>query len=148
VAAALKQDLTNPESQPLSLLALARQDPGAYLKELAQVIEKKTEPTSWSGGEIPAFTAWKMLFKHLQAQPPAAIRSGKWDRYLDAFEKVGNHSSSHPRDIYGFYLQRKMTERAAKYRALVNKTATYDMNRYFDMVDAVESDGLLKMNLR
>ncbi|MEO5712871.1 MAG: HEAT repeat domain-containing protein [Luteolibacter sp.] len=135
VAAALKQDLANPESGPLSLLALARQDPGAHLEELAQVIEKKTSPNNWSGGEIPAFTAWKLLFKHLQAQPAEDIRAGKWDRFLDAFEKVGQYSSSEPRDIYAFYLQREMPERAAKYRALAKKAVTYDMDYYFDMVD-------------
>ncbi len=135
VAAALKQDLSNPESQPLSLLAFARQDPGAHLEELAQVIEKKTAPTNWSGGEIPAFTAWKMLFKHLQAQPPADIRAGKWDRFLDALEKVGQYSSSAPRDIYAFYLQREMPKRAAKYRALAKKAVSYDMDYFFDMVD-------------
>ncbi len=41
VAAALQADLHNVESQPLSLLALARTDPAAHLEELAQVIEKK-----------------------------------------------------------------------------------------------------------
>ena len=135
VVAALKQDLTNPESQPLSLLALARENPGAYLEELAHVVERKTNPTNSSGGQIPAFTAWKLLFKHLRAQPAADIRSGKWDRYLDALEKVGQYSSSEPRDIYAFYLQRGLPERAAKYRAEAKKAHTYEINYYFDMVD-------------
>ena len=135
VAAALKADLSNPESQPLSLLALAREDPGAHLEALAKVVEAKTNPTNWSGGEIPAFTAWKLLFKHLRSQPPADVRSGKWDRYLDALEKVGNYSSSEPRDIYAFYLQRGMPERAAKYRAAAKKSVTYDLDYYFEMVD-------------
>jgi len=135
VAAALKQDLTNPESQPLSLLALARENPGAHLEELARVIESKTEPTNSSGGQIPAFTAWKLLFKHLRAQPPTEIQSGKWDRYLDALEKVGQYSSSEPRDIYAFYLQRGMPERAAKYRAKAKKAISYDIDYYFNMVD-------------
>jgi HEAT repeat protein len=135
VAAALKQDLANPESQPLSLLALAQGNPGAHLEELAKVIECKTEPTNSSGGEIPAFTAWKLLFKHLRAQPATEIRSGKWDRYLDALEKVGQYSSSEPRDVYAFYLQRGMPERAAKYRAKAKKAVTYNIDYYFDMVD-------------
>ena len=63
-----------------------------------------------SGGEIPAVTASKLVFKHLRAQPSADIRSGKWNRYLDALEKVGQYSSSEPRDIYSFYLQRGMPE--------------------------------------
>jgi hypothetical protein len=135
VSAALKQDLANPESQPLSLLALARGNPGAHLEELAKVIEDKIEPTNSSNGQVPAFTAWKLLFKHLRAQPATEIQSGKWDRYLDALESVGQYSSSEPRDIYAFYLQRGMPERAAKYRAKAKKTVTYDLDYYFDMVD-------------
>jgi hypothetical protein len=135
VAAALKLDLANPESQPLSLLALAQGNPGAHLEELAKAIELKTEPTNASGGEIPAFTAWKLLFQHLRAQPPADIRSGKWDRYLDALEKAGQYSSSEPRDVYAFYLQRGMPERAAKYRAKAKKAISYNIDYYFDMVD-------------
>ena len=135
VAAALKANLGNAESQPLSLIALARKDPGAHLEALARVIEEKTSPTNSSGGEIPAFTAWKILFKHLRSQPPADVRSGKWDRYLNALEKVGHYSSSEPRDIYAFYLQREMPKRAAKYRAEAKKAVTYDLDYYFDMVD-------------
>lgn len=135
VAAALTRNLENPESQPLSLLALARQDPGAHLEELAQVIEKKTSPGNWQGGEIPPFTAWKLLFQYLRAQPPADIRSGKWDRFFDALEQVGQYSSSEPRDIYAFYLQRGMPERAARYRAVAKKAVTYDLDYFFDMVD-------------
>ncbi len=135
VAAALKADLGNAESQPLSLLALARNDPVAHLEELARVIEEKTSPTNSRGGEIPAFTAWKILFKYLRSQPAADIRAGKWDRYLDALEKVGQYSSSEPRDIYAFYLQREMPQRAAKYRARAKKEVSYDLDYYFDMVD-------------
>lgn len=135
VAAALKHDLANPEFKPLLLLSLARDDPGAYLEELAHVVERKTNPTNTSGGEIPAFTAWKLLFKYLRAQPATEIQSGKWDRYLDALENVGQYSSSEPRDIYAFYLQRGIPERAAKYRAKAKKSVTYDLDYFFDMVD-------------
>ena len=135
VAAALKANLENVESQPLSLLALARENPGAHLDALARVIEEKTSPANWSGGEIPAFTAWKILFKHLRTQPPADVRAGKWDRYLDALEKVGNYGSSEPQYIYAFYLHCGMTERAVKYRAAAKKAASYDLDPFFDMVD-------------
>jgi len=63
------------------------------------------------------------------------VRAGQWDRYLDALEKVGNYSSSEPRDIYAFYLQREMPERAANYRAKAKKAVSYDLDRYFEMVD-------------
>ena len=133
--AALRADLDNPEARPLSLLALARKNPGAYLEDLAQIVERKPTPSNWTGGQIPDYTAWKLLFGYLQARPGAEVRSGKWNRYLDALEKVGNYSSSEPRDLYAFYLQRGLTERAAKYRAAANQAASYDLDYYFKMVD-------------
>ena len=135
VTVAMKQELTNIEFQPLPLLSLSQGNPGEHLEELAKAIEGKTEPTNHPFGEIPAFTAWKLLFKHLRAQPATEIQSGKWDRYLDAMENVGQYSSSEPRDIYAFYLQRQMPERAAKYRAKAKKSVTYDLDYFFDMVD-------------
>jgi HEAT repeat protein len=135
VSAALQADLGNSRTHPLSLLALARNDPGPHLEALAQVIKDKPTPTDWTGGEIPAFTAWKLVFRYLRSKPAAEMRSGKWDAYLDALEQVGEYSSSEPRDIYALYLQRGMSERAAKYRAKVKKERSYDMDYYFDMVD-------------
>ena len=82
------------------------------------------------------FTAWEILFRYLQNQSTDDVRSGNLDRYLDAIEKVGNYSSSEPRDIYAFYLQRGMTERAAKFRRAANKAASYDLDYFFKQVDA------------
>jgi hypothetical protein len=135
VTEALRADRENPRTYPLSLLALARDDPGPHLEALARVIKEKPTPTDWTGGEIPAFTAWKLVFRYLRSKPVPEVKAGKWDAYLDALEHVGNYSSSEPRDIYAFYLQRGMRERAAAYRAKVKKERTYDMDYYFNMVD-------------
>lgn len=86
-------------------------------------------------GQVPAFTAFNILFKFLQSQPVDAVRAGKFDRYLDAIEKGYVTGSSEPRDIYAFYLQRGMTERAKIYRAAANKAASYDLDYFFNMVD-------------
>lgn len=114
---------------------MARENPADYLDALARVVELKSEPKNFWGGQIPAFTAWEILFRHLQAQPPETLRSGKLDRYLDAMEKAGNYSSSEPRDIYAFYLQRGLTERAKKFRTAASKAASYDLDYYFKQVD-------------
>jgi hypothetical protein len=135
VAAIFRANLKNDEFNPLFLNALAREKPDAYLDDLARVVENKTNPINWWGGQIPAFTAWKILFKALQAQPPDSVRSGKLDRYLDALEKVGNYALSEPRDIYAFYLQRGLVERARKYRQTATKSASYDLDRSFKQVD-------------
>ena len=127
--------LKNDEFSPLFLNALAGEKPEAYLEPLAQVVERKTQPSNWSGGQVPAFTAFNVLFKFLQSQPADAVRAGKFDRYLDAIEKGYVTGSSEPRDIYAFYLQRGMTERAKIYRAVAKKAASYDLDYYFNMVD-------------
>ena len=131
----LRANIHNDEFAPFFLLALARENPADYLDGLAIVVVDKPERRiSWSA-QIPAFTAWEILFKYLQAQPAEDIRAGKFDRYLDAIERVGNYSSSEPRDIYAFYLQRGMTERAKKYREEAKKAVKYDLDYYFNMVD-------------
>jgi hypothetical protein len=135
IAKVFKANLENKEFQPLFLIALARENPGDYLDALATAVEQKTEPKNFWGGQIPAFTAWTILFRYLQGQPFDAVRSGKLNRYLDAMEKVGNYSSSEPRDIYAFYLQRGMTDRAQKFRQEARKAVTYDLDYYFKMVD-------------
>ena len=134
-AAAFRANLDNEEFKPLFLIALARENSAQYLDALATTVEQPSEPKNWWGGQIPAFTAWEILFRYLRAQPPESLRSGKLDRYLDAMEKVGNYSSSEPRDIYAFYLQRGMTERAQKYRQAAKKAASYDLDYYFKQVD-------------
>ena len=128
-------NLGNEEFSPLFLNALAGENPEAYLEPLAQAVERKTQPRNWSGGQNPTLTAFNILFKYLQSQPVDAVRDGKFDRCLDAIEKGYLTGSSEPRDIYAFYLQRGMTERAKAYRAAAKKAASYDLDYYFNMVD-------------
>jgi hypothetical protein len=117
------------------LNALAAPDAGPHLDALAEAVEKNIEPESWWSGRIPAFTSWELLFKHLQARPRDEVRSGKHDRYLDAMEKLRIHSSTEPRDIYAFYLQRDMKERAARFRQAAKGKVSFDLDYFFDMVD-------------
>lgn len=135
VAQAFRQNLDDVEFKPLFLNALAQENPELYLEGLANAVEEKIEPQNWWGGQIPAFAAWEILFKYLQAQPVDVVRSGKVDRYLDAMEKVGNYSSSEPCDIYAFYLQRGMKDRAKQYREMAKKAVHYDLDYYFKQVD-------------
>jgi len=135
IAAVFRANIENEEFKPLFLNALARENPAGYLDALAAAVEKKSEPRHFWGGEIPAFTAWRILFRYLQRQPAYGVRAGKFDRYLDAIEKVGNYSSSEPRDIYAFYLQRRMIKRAKKFREEAKKALSYDIDYYFKEVD-------------
>ncbi len=135
VAKVLQANLANDEFSPLFLNALALDNPAPYLDAIARVVVHKTDPKNWSGGQIPCFTAWNILFKHLQSQSADDLRAGKWDRYLDAMEKGYVTGSSEPCYIYAFYLQRGMTERAKNYRAMAKKSASYDLDVYLNRVD-------------
>jgi len=130
-----RANIENEEFKPLFLIALAREKPANYLDALARVVVEKPEPKNFWGGQIPAFTAWEILFKYLQTQPADQVRSGKFDRHLDALEKVGHYSSSEPRDIYAFYVQRGMIERAKRFRQEAIKAVSYDLDYYFKQVD-------------
>jgi len=136
IAGIFRDNLGNEEFKPLFLLSLARENPAAYLDALARAVELQTEPKQFWGGQIPAFTAWEILFRYLQSQPSLTLRSGKLDRYLDALEKVGNYSSSEPRDIYAFYLQNGLSERAKKFRSTATRAASYDLDYFFKQVDS------------
>ncbi len=136
IARIFRANLDNAEFEPLFLNALARDNPAPYLEALARTVEQKPEPRNFWGGQIPAFTAWEILFRYLEAQPAEEVRSGKFDRYLDAIEKVGRYSSSEPRDIYAFYVQRGMTERAKGFRQAAKAVSPFDLDQFFNQVDA------------
>jgi hypothetical protein len=146
IAAVFRANVGNEEFAPLFLIALAREEPADYLDALAEAVEQKTEPENFWGGQIPAFTAWEILFRFLQNQPVGDVKSGKLDRYLDAMEKVGSYSSGEPRDIYAFYLQRGMSERAREFRREAAEAASYDLDYYFEMVE--ENPGHYTRSLR
>jgi hypothetical protein len=135
IADIFRANLNTEEFKPMFLIALARENPADYLDGLATAVEQRSQPKNFWGGQIPAFTAWEILFRYLQGQPPESLKSGKLDRYLDALEKVGNYSSSEPRDIYAFYLQRGLDERAKKFREAATKAASYNLDYYFKQVD-------------
>jgi len=139
----LKANVKHPQFHSLFVNALAREDAGQYLDELTEIIKKKKEPESFWGGRIPWGVSWELLFFYVQRQPPADVKSGKCDKALDALEYPASgdaagptyYSSSEPRDLYALYVQRGLTDRAAKFRALAKKNITYDIDYYFKMVD-------------
>jgi HEAT repeat protein len=139
----LKANLKHPQFHSLFVNALAREDAGAFLDELAEIIKRKKEPEQFWGGSIPWGVSWDLLFHHVQRQPAADVRGGKFDKMLDALEYPASgdaagpsyYSSSEPRDLYALYVQRGMSDRAAKFRALAKKNITYDIDYYFKMVD-------------
>lgn len=133
-AAVLKAHLGS-EYRPLFVNALARRDPQPYLALLAEVIEKRLQPTAWWGGTIPAGDSWTLLFNYVKGRPVTELTAGKLDAALDALERMQWFSSGEPRDLYALYLRRGLPERAKRFRAAVRRTVTYDIDFYFDMAE-------------
>jgi hypothetical protein len=137
VAEILQANVKNQEFGPVFVNALARENPGRYLDDLAREVSAGQALENWTA-DHPVATAWKLLLHYLQAQKPADLKTGKLDRYLEAIEKArGMDPTVEPRDIYAFYLQRGLTGRAKNFRAAESKNKLpYDIEKQFNEVDA------------
>lgn len=135
IASILKANLSDREFAPLFLNALALENPRPYLEDLANELKIPTEPhlSSWSG-EMPGSFAWSILFHYLADQSVDAIASGQFDHYLDLMNQWAM-TSYDVGDMYAFYVQRGMTERAKSYRQKADSVAKYDIDRQFEQID-------------
>lgn len=142
VASSLRANLKQSEFAPLFLLALARNDVGSHLDALAEIACEKTRITNWWGGESPDLTAWCLIYQYLKHQPGDDLRGGRFDKQLDAMERLASYSSAEPASLYALYLLRGMNERAQRFRAAATKAAAYNLDRHFQMVDKAPANYL------
>ncbi|MBN2496537.1 MAG: HEAT repeat domain-containing protein [Deltaproteobacteria bacterium] len=140
---ALRAHLAHPQFRPLFVNALAREDARPYLSDLAQIVRQRREPLMWWGGRIPWCISWDLLYKHVQSRSAEAWRAGELDPILDALESPiaadvghGFWSSSEPQALYALYLQKGRKDRARAFRQACRKSKTFDMEYFFDLVDA------------
>ena len=82
----LQANIKHPQYHPLFVNALAREDAGLYLEELAEIVKKQKTPEPFWGGLVPWGVSWELLFFYVQRQPAAEVRGGKFDKVLDALE--------------------------------------------------------------
>jgi HEAT repeat protein len=140
----LRAKSNDPDFKSVFINALAEENPKPYLDSLCEIIEKQLQPANFWGGTIPSFASWQILFKYLEGQTEEILKSGQLDRYLDGLERGQIHSSSEPRDLYALYVKNRMTGRARKFREYINKVAAFDLEYFFNQVDA--QYGVLKEN--
>jgi hypothetical protein len=131
----LRANLEDPEYMTIFVNVLAAENAEPYLDALCRIVEGRLEPRSFWGGTIPYAQSGLILLKYLQAQRAETLRSGRFDRQLETLEKARIFSSSEPRDLYELYIKNGMRERAAKFRAFIRRTASFDMEVFFDRVD-------------
>lgn len=144
VATVFRKQIDNAEFHPLFLNALAHEDPAAWLKPLLKVIADQPRPNNWSGGQVPAFTAWIIAWNYLLDQTADSIRSGSFDHVLDAMEHGYETGSSEPTSLYAFMVERGLTDRAKRYRESVKSRTRWNIDTYFNRADANPSQFLYK----
>ena len=89
VGGIFRANIENEEFNPLFLNALARENPADHLDALARAVEEKTEPKRFWGGQIPAFTAWEILFRYLQATAGSLESARPRYEVADIFREYG-----------------------------------------------------------
>jgi HEAT repeat protein len=133
-APVMKANLAS-DFRPVFVNALAQSDPRPYLTTLAEIIEQQPQPANWWGGVLPAADSWRILFDFAKSRPAAELAAGKLDRSLDALERMHWYSSGELTELYALYLSRGLVSRAKQFRETTRKSASFDMEMYFDRVD-------------
>lgn len=112
----LKAHVDDAEFKSVFVNALAETDPEPYLDALAEIIEKRLEPTHFWGGRIPHGLSWKILFEYLEGRSAEDLNSGSLDKYMDVLERGNVTGSYEHRALYAFYVKHKMMDRARRFR--------------------------------
>jgi len=137
VAAIFKANLQT-DFAPVFVNALAKVDAAPYRDELLHQVETYSpyngSPDWWWGGEVPAGEARTLLFKSLRTVPGDQLKSGKFDRYLDAIEKgaLGNFGMGYPLEVYAFEIRHGLTTRAEAFRAAALKAQPFQQAVSYD----------------
>jgi hypothetical protein len=121
------------------VLALARIDPAPYRDSLLldmQSWSPATPPPAWYwGGSIPAYDARQILFNYLRGQPADKLKSGEFDRYLDAIDKAALGNMGSPLEVYAFYIRHGLTVRAQSIRQAALKAFPYQQAISYDQAE-------------
>ena len=128
----LRTNLDDPAFRPRYLCKLAEKNAGPWLGELAEVLTNA--PGTLSGA---TFQCWNILYNYLRGLPASELRSGRLDPYLNLLQNAGNTGPREPLMLYELYRSKGLEERAAKFRAVLEKTfAPYGIKEQLDRIDA------------
>jgi hypothetical protein len=136
--ALLKTFRNDPDFHASFIDALALADPKPWLDDLAQVVRDNAEPKLHFVAQMPVYTSWQILKSEIEARPVGELVSGKLDIYLDALDQPPNIGSGPYQEMYQFYRDKGLKDRAARFRALAKKRVKgYDIDYYFNRIDGV-----------
>jgi hypothetical protein len=137
-ATTLKAFLGEPDYRASFVDALALADPKTWLDDLAQIVAGNAVPKLQFVAQMPVYTSWQILKAEMDARTPQELAGGTLDKYLDALDQPPDIGSGPFQEMYQFYRDKGLTDRAARFRALAKKRVTgYDIDYYFKRVDGV-----------
>jgi hypothetical protein len=132
----LKAFRKDPDFGATFVNALALADAKPYLDELARIVSGNEEPKLHFVSQMPVYTSWQILKAEMETRTAAELAGGGLDKYLDALELPPNTGSGPFQEVYQFYVERGLKERAARFReAAKRRITTYDIDYYFKRVD-------------
>ena len=150
----LQANLNDEGFRPNYLCKLAEKDTGPWLTNLVEVLEARRirveKEVAASGVEPKAdylkarmalsgthFNCWNIIYQYLHDLPAAEFADAKINRCLDALVNAGDTGSREPTMLYELYRMKGLNQRAAKFRSEHdNRFAGYNINQYYDRVDA------------
>lgn len=142
----LRAHLNDDYFKPAFLARLAATNAEPWLNDLADVMERQLQVTNWgqesrSGYPIvshPYRECFMRLVEALEKQSTTDLVAGKFDRHLDALERVSG--SQELEDIYRFYVLKGLHERAKRYKETVLKQRS-GMEYYFQRAERDAAQG-------
>jgi hypothetical protein len=134
----LKAFRNDPDYRACFIDALALADPKPWLDDLAQIVLANDEPKLHFVAQMPVYTSWQILKAEMDRRSEQELAAGKLDKYLDALDQPPNIGSGPFQEMYQFYRDKHLNDRAARFRAQAKKRITsYDLDYYFNRIDGV-----------
>jgi hypothetical protein len=126
----------DPDFRASFIDALALADPKPYLDDLAKIVLANDTPKLQFVAQMPVYTSWQILKAELETRPAAELAGGGLDKYLDALDQPPDIGSGPFQEMYQFYWERGMKDRAARFREKARKRiTTYDIDYFFKRVE-------------
>jgi len=134
--ALLKSFRNNSDFHASFIDALALEDPKPWLDDLAQIVAKNDVPKLQFVSQMPVYTSWQILKAEMDTHSAEELVGGEFDKYLDALDHPPDIGSGPFQEMYQFYRDKHLNDRAAHFRAEAKKRITgYDIDYYLKRVD-------------
>jgi len=130
-----RDNLNQPEFGPLFLIALAGDNPADHLDELARAVMAHRSVDNWDGDRNTTEACREILFEYLKTVPFDQLHANNCNGLFDALDTVPPNYEGEAIDLYRFYLNRGLKERAQKLRQNLESKAPAEMKASFDWAE-------------